>query len=178
MKEEINIDGVTYVRKDTLKKKYKKYEEIEFKGLKWIVLEQQGDILKLLLKDVLDKERITRYCVDDWYRTGRYVRHTDRVRPPFNCDKSYINRVILPTFMDDLGVKGEIDLLTKDEVTFLPNEVRKSNYWYWTKTNASDANDSFCFVFYVDECGNVRWHNAFHTYGVRPVICLNSSNLE
>lgn len=152
-------------------------KQINFKGLDWYVLEENNEITKLLLKDVLDEERITKYCPDAWFRNGKEVRHSDNVRAPFNWNKSYIKTTVLLNFKRDLGLgsNSRLTLLTKEEVEALPDEVRKCNAWYWTKSNASDDNDSYAYAWLVYSNGYVSWNNVYYTNSVRPVLYLPSN---
>ncbi len=153
-------------------------KEIKFKDLDWYVLEEKEGKTKLLLKNVLDEERIKKYCEDDWYRNGKEVRHSDCIRPPFVWENSYIYKVILPNFLKDLDVDGEVTLLTKEEVESLPNEVKCCDYWYWTKSDATDDNDDYAYAWLVVTDGNLSSNGCVNnTYAVRPVFYLESSVL-
>lgn len=175
MKEEITINGIVYVRKTST---YKKYDEIKFKDLDWYVIDVQDNKITLLLKDVLDEERIKKYCEDDWYREGNKVRHSDCVRAPFDWNKSYIKNVILPNFKKDLNVECEITLLSKEEIEKLPVNIRSCGEWYWTRTNASDSDDKFARVWRVFYIGFMNYGNVDFELAVRPVVCLNADLLQ
>ena len=152
-------------------------KEIKFKDLDWYVLEEKEGKTKLLLKNVLDEERIKKYCEDDWYRDGKEVRHSDCVKPPFVWENSYIYKVILPNFLKDLGVDGEVTLLTKEEVESLPDEVKRCDDWYWTKSNATDSGDTYAYAWRVNNNGPVNNDVLYSTSAVRPVFYLDSTVL-
>ena len=149
----------------------KKYDEIKFQGLDWYVIDFNNDEVKLLLKDVLDEERIKKYSDDDFMINKHEVRHQDNIRE-FDWDKSYIKNTILPNFKNDLNIECEVDLLKKEEVENLQDEIKKCNDWYWTKTkNSSNAYDAF----FVISSGYVYYiGNAYDACGVRPVVVLKS----
>lgn len=175
MPNEITINGEKYIKKN--KTMFKKYDEISYKELIWIVIEKTDEEVKLLLKNILDEKRIKKYSDDEWYINGKYVAHTSDIRPPFNWDKSYIKNTILPNFLKDLDVDGNIDLLTKEEAENLPKEIRKSNDWYWTKTNYEDSN-RYARIWYVGSVGTVYSDDVGNadSVGVRPVITISKSN--
>lgn len=156
----------------------KKYDEIKFKDLDWYVIDIDGDRVKLLLKNILDEDTITKCVDDEWYRNKQYVRHTSCVRPPFDWSKSYIKNTVLPKFKELLNVECEIDLLSKEEVEALPDNIRKSNDWYWTKTNASDQSDKFAYAFYVYDGGGLYDNDVYFNDGVRPAVSLDTSSLQ
>lgn len=151
-------------------------KEINYKNLDWYVLEENEETTRLLLKNVLDEERIKKYCDDEWFRDGQEVRHSSDVRAPFNWENSYINNVILPNFVEDLGIECEATLLTKEEAENLPDEIRCSNDWYWTKTNASDECYTSAYVWYVNLRGRLDDSLVYSSRSVRPVIILKSSS--
>lgn len=151
---------------------------IEFKDLEWIVLEENEDTTRLLLKDVLDEERIKKYSNDDWYIDGCYVAHSDNARPPFDWNKSYIKNVILEEFKKDLDVDCEIDLLSREEIENLNNEVKQCNRAYWTKSDASDEDDRLSYAWNVIRNGSLSSNLVDIDFcGLRPVIILKSKYL-
>ena len=100
-------------------------KEIKFKDLDWYVIEETDDSVKLLLKNVLDKERIRKYSNDDWYVDGYKVRLTSDVKPPFDWEKSYVKNIILENFKNDLGIECDITIPSKEYIEKLPIEIRK-----------------------------------------------------
>lgn len=159
-----------------------KYSIINFKNLDWYVIDidEINGTTRLLLKDVLDEERIKKYVDDEWYRNGSYVRHTYDVRPPFNWDNSYIKNVVLPNFIKDLGIECEATLLTKEEVESLPDDIRRCNNWWWTRTNASDETDKYAYAFGVSDGGSVSvGGDVSNDYGsLRPAVVCSSAIFE
>lgn len=153
----------------------KKYDVINFEDLEWYVLETNENTTKLLLKDVLDEERIKKYSEDDKYCERNEVRHSFNLYPPFNWENSYIKNVILPNFIKDLGFyrdNVEATLLSKEEVETLPNDVKKCNAWYWTKSDATDDNNTYAYAWSVYSDGSVNWNYVNNTIAVRPVLIL------
>lgn len=152
----------------------KKYDLIRFKDLEWYVLSTDENKTKLLLKDILDKERIKRYSDDDFMIMFSSVRHQDTIRP-FDWNNSYIKNVILPKFKNDLGLNCEVDLLTKEEVEKLPTKIRECNNWYWTKSPLAGNSNNALYVYSTGSVDN--WYSIRHL-GVRPILILNTMEME
>lgn len=151
-----------------------KYEKIKFKALDWYYLGEENGKSKLLLKDVLDDERIKKYADDDFMYDGHDVRHQDTIRP-FDWDKSYIKNTILPNFLKDLDIEGKTDLLTIEEIRALPENVRKPNDWYWSKSRTSDSTSN---AFYVNLDGYVGYYGVgYNCFGVRPILYISSTQI-
>lgn len=148
-----------------------KYEQIKAKDLDWYYLGEENGIHKILAKNVLDEERIKKYADDDFMINGHDVRHQDTIRP-FDWDKSYIKNVILPAFKKDLGIDCKVDLLTIEEVRELPDEIKKCDDWYWTKSRYTDYKD---VAYRVNSSGNVSYGYIYSMNAVRPVLYLNST---
>lgn len=150
----------------------KKYDEIKFKDLDWYVIDISEDNIKLLLKNVLDEERIKKYSNDDFMIVSNEVRHQDNIRP-YEWDKSYIKNQILPEFVKDLGL-GDIEcsLLSKEEFYELPQDIKECNSCYWLKTPDEYIN---YLALYVSSSGYVSYNYTFLAFAARPVINLPSN---
>ena len=149
-------------------------KEIKFKDLDWYVIEETDDSVKLLLKNVLDKERIRKYSNDDWYVDGYKVRLTSDVKPPFDWEKSYVKNIILENFKNDLGIECDVTIPSKEDIENLPIEIRKCNCWYWTNTPSySNAANARASVYSVHPTGVlIQWNYVTNSNGVRPIITL------
>ena len=149
-------------------------KKIKFKDLDWYVIEEIDDSVKLLLKNVLDEERIRKYSNDDWYVDGYEVRLTNDVKPPFDWEKSYVKNIILENFKNDLGIECDITIPSKEYIEKLPIEIRKCNCWYWTNTPSYFlAANAYAYVYYVHPTGELyQWGNVTTSHGVRPIIIL------
>lgn len=149
-------------------------KEIKFKDLDWYVIEETDDSVKLLLKNVLDEERIKKYSNDDWYVNGYEVRLTSDVKPPFDWEKSYVKNIILENFKNDLGIECDITIPSKEDIENLPIEIRKCNYWHWTNTPSRfNAAYAIASVYGVDPTGELYpWSSVTYSHGVRPIITL------
>lgn len=149
-------------------------KKIKFKDLDWYVIEETDDSVKLLLKNVLDEERIKKYSSDDWYVDGCEVRLTSDVKSPFDWEKSYVKNIILENFKNDLGIECDITIPSKEYIEKLPIEIRKSNHWYWTNTPSYfNAAIAYAYVYNVNPTGELHlWHHVANSNGVRPIITL------
>lgn len=181
---EIVINGITYVRKDSIKHNYKLYEEIKWKGLDWIIIGLDNENIRLLLKDVIPRNILEEIIEDKWYlASDNDVIMSDNVKPPFNFEESYINTDILPEFLFNLDIEdrqgiADIDLLTKEEVENLPEEVKKCNDWYWTKTNY-ESDSKYALVWNVGSTGYLSDVYVTNTgRGLRPAVSLTIKILK
>ena len=148
-------------------------KEIKFKDLDWYVIEEIDDSVKLLLKNVLDEERIKKYSSDDWYVDGYEVRLTNDVKPPFDWEKSYVKNIILENFKNDLGIECDITIPSKEYIEKLPIEIRKCNCWYWTNTPSYFNAAAYAYVSFVSPAGELGlWYCVTNSFGVRPIITL------
>lgn len=148
-------------------------KKIKFKDLDWYVIEETDDSVKLLLKNVLDEERIKKYSSDDWYVDGYEVRLTNDVKPPFDWEKSYVKNIILENFKNDLGIECDITIPSKEYIEKLPIEIRKCNCWYWTNTPSYFNAAAYAYVSFVSPAGELnQWNRVTDSYGVRPIITL------
>ena len=151
-------------------------ETIKFKGYEWIKLEENDGKTRLFLKNTLDEDKLEKCVEDEWYLDGCEVRLTENVRPPFNWENSYVKKVVLENFKKILGIECDVDLISKEEVEELNEEARKSDIWYWTKT-PSNYNE-YAYAFVVSGSGVIGDRNACLTYGLRPVIQLDTKLLK
>lgn len=149
---------------------------INFKDLEWIVLEENEDTTRLLLKEPMSAEMLDSLCPDKWYLINNYIRLSDCVKPPFNLDKSYVKTVVLKNFKDKLGIDCEVDLLSKEEAEILDDEIRDCNSDYWTKTNLD--NTTFAVAYIVSYSKPIDGYNVSGISRLRPVITLKTSLLH
>lgn len=167
------------------KTNFKLYEEIKWKGLDWIIIGLDNDNIRLLLKDVIPRSILEEIIEDKWYlASDNDVIMSDNVRPPFNFEESYINTDILPEFLSYLDIEdrqgiADIDLLSKEEVENLPEEVKRCNDWYWTKSNY-EGDSKYARVWNVLSTGGLDYLNVTGGLGLRPAVSLplESFNLE
>lgn len=151
-------------------------ETIKFKGYEWIKLEENEGKTRLFLKKTLDKDTLEKCVEDKWYLDGREVRLAENVKPPFNWENSYVKKVVLENFKKSLGIECNVDLISKEEVEELNEDVKKSDNWYWTKTPSNYG--KLAFVFLVGSSGYVDDYSTYSAVGLRPVIQLDTKLLK
>ena len=165
--------------KNNESKTYEIGEKLRFKNLDWLVINDNGNIVELLTKNVLSKELIKKYSDDDFMINDSNVRHTDTIRP-ISWEESYIYKTMLPNLKKDLGIDCKVTLLSKKEVMDLPLEIRKCNDWYWTKPpikNGSLVSSSTHFSV-VNDYGYSNTHDASVALGLRPKLIIKKEILE
>ena len=168
-----------------LKKNYKKYDEITVGGNTYFVLDVNAEEHKVTycMKDVLSREEMLKYFTDKWYQDSSdyCVRYNSDIRNN-RFEDSYIYKILNSTFKEDklknLGVVGDVRLLTKEEVEALDEEHRNINKWYWTMTPYNDMNElkdgTYAIVFGVGSIGNLSTWYVYNKIGVRPVFTLKA----
>ena len=154
---------------------------INYKNMEWIILEQNKDCTKLLLKDVLSAEIIKDICEDEsYYENG--MAHRNNLKYPYDWKISNIRMVLNTRFLDNYLDKNDLEkmgddyvrLLTKDEVEDLDDEIKECDDWYWTMSRYDSSN-----VWYVSSSGSLSNGNVYDfDYGVRPVITILTSKIS
>lgn len=136
-----------------------------------------------LSKDILSKE-----VIEDIVKDKRYLGSDNEVR--YNNDifdnsweNSFVRKVLNSTFKEkyltSLSLNGEIRLLTKEEVEELPENLKKIGQYYWTMSPYNFNSSAYgAYVLYVNTSGYLSTSTVvYNTYGVRPVIKLNTDEL-
>ena len=165
--------------------KLKKYDEITIAGNIYFVLDvnEEKHEVTYCMKGVLSREEMLKYFTDKWYQDSSdyCVRYNSDIRNN-RYENNYIYKILNSTFKEDklkdLGVVGDVRLLTKEEVEELDEEHRNINKWYWTMTPYNDMNEledgSTACVFLVTYYGSLNNGYVTYTYGVRPVFTLKA----
>ena len=163
----------------------KKYDEIVISGNTYFALnvDEEKHEVTYCMKDVLSREEMLKYFTDKWYQDSSdcCVRYNSDIRNN-RYEDSYIYKVLNSTFKEDklknLGVVGDVRLLTKEEVEALDEEHRNINKWYWTMTPYNDMNElkdgTYAVVFGVDSSGGLGAWGVYGAIGVRPVFTLKA----
>lgn len=176
---------------DKLKKKdintYKKYDEIKIANDKYFVLNVRNNEIDVCKKDVLSRKEILKYFTDKWYQDSSdyYVRYNSDIRNN-RYEDSYIYKVLNSTYKEDkykdLNIIGDVRLLTKEEVENLDEEYKNIGKYYWTMTTYNNINEleygKGASMLFACDNGRLSWCWVNNSYGVRPVITLNTDELE
>lgn len=178
-----NLKEIQRLISELLKEENTAYEigeEITFKTLEWNVVKDNGDTIELLAKNVLSADLIKAYSDDDFMINGSDVRHTDTIRP-ISWEDSYIYKTILPNFKEDLGIEGVVTLLSREEFDALPEELKKCNDWYWTRTpreNGESVSGSTPFAYVYGDGDSYSGLASPSGLGVRPLLSIRKEFLE
>ena len=163
----------------------KKYDEITIGNNTYFVLnvDEKEHKVTYCMKDVLSREEMLKYFTDPWYQDSSdyCVRYNSDIRNN-RFEDSYIYKVLNSTFKEDklknLGVVGDVRLLTKEEVEALDEKHRNISKWYWTMTPYNDMKKiefgSYAALFRVSSDGSLGNGNVSNSRGVRPVFTLKT----
>ncbi len=149
---------------------------IKFKGYEWIKLGENEGKTRLFLKNILDKETLEKCVEDKWYLDDNKVILSENIKSPFDWENSYAKKVILENFKKNLGIECDIDLISKEEVERLKEDIKICNDCYWTKT--AIEYEKFGRVFFVYASGCIDDNYTVDTNGLRPVIQLDTKLLK
>lgn len=166
MKNEIVIDGVTYV-----KKTHEIGDIIPFCGMYWYIIDKFDKKLKLMLKDTLKCITYSDNDSNDWKESNVRDYLTKEFLP--KLDKSKL--IEMGTNYDENKFSNDkVRIPTLREVEKLPMDIRESDDWYWTITSSYGVSEdcSYAFVFRVNSSGYLDTYSVYSTYGVRPVILI------
>lgn len=193
MKEkELIINGIKYVRVDE-KKEYKVGDIVKYNNYNWYVIKVNNDDVTLMMKDVLDEEKIKKYFTDESYLDddNDVIFNIDKTN--FDWNDTYIKKVLNSTFLEEFN-REELNLMktnydedkysedyiripTIREIERLDINIRRSNQYYWTMSPYyfSSVNAS-ALVWHVTSTGNLSNNSSTNGNGVRPVINLKQQN--
>lgn len=166
MKNEIVIDGVTYI-----KKSHEIGDIISFCGMDWYIIDKFNNKLKLMLKDTI---RIMTYSDDN---SNDYVNSNVKKY----LETEFINKLdksklieMKTNYDEDKYVKSKVRIPTLKEIERLPMNIRKSNdrYWAMTSSYGVSGDSVYAYVFAVGSDGYLYYDRVDYTYGVRPVILI------
>lgn len=188
--KELIINGVKYIRADE-KKEYKTGDTVKYNNYDWYVIKVNDNNITLMMKDVLDEEKIKKCFTDK-----NYLDDDNDVR--FNIDKTnfdwndtYIKKVLNSTFLEEFN-KEELNLMktnydedkysddyiripTIREVEKLDINIRKSNKYYWTMSPyIFSSYNAIAYVWTVSSTGYLYDFWPTSGFGVRPVINISS----
>lgn len=166
MKNEIVVDGVTYVKKTR-----EIGDIIPFCGMDWYIIDKFDKKLKLMLKDTLKCITYSDNDSNDWKESNVRDYLTKEFLP--KLDKSKL--IEMRTNYDENKFSNDkVRIPTLREVEKLPMDIRKSDDYYWTMTTSygvGEVCDNAC-VFAVYSSGYLNDWYVDDSYGVRPVILI------
>ncbi len=137
--------------------------------------------------DFVAKTILPEEIINDIVEDKRYLDSDKDVRYNNNIfdnswENSFIRGILNEEFKDkylnDIDLVEEVRCLTKEEAENLPNNLRETErYGYWTMSPYYMSTNGYANVFYVNSDGRLDYSNVSNTYGVRPVITLNTDAL-
>ena len=166
MKNEIIIDGVTYV-----KKTHEIGDIIPFCGMDWYIIDKFDKKLKLMLKDTLQCMAYSDKNSNDWLESNVRNYLNKEFLQKFNKDKL----IEMCTNYDENKFSNDfIRIPTLREIEKLPMNIRESDDWYWTMTSSYGVSEdcSYALVFRLYSAGSLHSGRVRSTIGVRPVILI------
>lgn len=192
MKDRITIDGEVYIKEKLIEKKeIKLFDEIEYAGYTWNVINIDDEGITLLMKDVLDHTETENIFFSDEYDGDHDVKFSKRenglwwkdsiIRERLN--DNFINRLDsndLVKMETEVCLYGEshttkdyVRLLKIEEIFRLPKEILTKDRWYWS-LSPSNFYGSYAYVFRVHSNGNLNYGNVSNAGAVAPVIKLKT----
>ena len=144
-------------------------------GIEHVEFKENTFVAKTILsKEIIDDIVEDKRCLD----SEKDVRYNNDI---FNnkWEDSYIRKILNEKFknkyLGDLEIDGEVRCLTKEEVEYLPEELRETDrFGYWTMSPSYYGNAN---VFAVSSAGCLDNWSVNITNGVRPVIKLKTEEL-
>ena len=195
MENKININGIEYIRADSIKKEdFEIGDLINYNGYEWYIIKVEKNYSTLMMKDCLLEDKI-KELFDDNYLDDEYDVKFNLDVSNNDWQDSIIKKVLNYKFFDEFNIdelslmntnydenKYSTDLIripTIREIERLSDNIKFSNKNYWTMS-PSFFNSSYASAYVWD----VRSTGYFVTFwssagfGVRPVIKLKNKFLE
>lgn len=195
MENKININGIEYIRVDSIKKEdFKIGDLINYNGYEWYIIKLEKNYSTLMMKDCLSEDKI-KELFDDKYLDDEYDVKFNLDVSNNDWQDSIIKKVLNYKFFDEFNIdelslmntnydenKYSTDLIripTIREIERLSDNIKFSNKNYWTMSPS---------YFYSSLAGAIVWRvyssGRFGAYwtsygcGVRPVIKVKNKFLE
>lgn len=177
MEDILNINGGKY-KKIKEDKDFKLYDEIQYNGYSWYIIDKKIDSVMLLAKDCLQDEEMQFNNKNDfdWNNSLIKKKLNEDFIGAFNEEQ--LN--IMHTNYDENKYSNDlIRLLTIREVENLPEEIRKCDDYYWTMSPSNFSSwHGTANVWNVFGDGSLSNRWTATALGVRPVISLKSEYLN
>lgn len=177
MEEILNINGIIY-KKVEENNDFKLYDEVQYNGYSWYIIDKKGDNVILLAKECLQDEKMQFNIKNDFDWNNSLIRQKLNKEFVENFDEKHLN--MMYTNYDENKYSNDlIRLLTIREVEKLPKEVKECNKDYWTMSPSYFSSwDGGARVWGVYGDGRLNYYWTANTLGVRPVINLKSKYLN
>ena len=195
MENKININGIEYIRVDSIKKEdFEVGDLINYNGYEWYIIKVEKNYSTLMMKDCLLEDKI-KELFDDNYLDDEYDVKFNLDVSNNNWQDSIIKKVLNYKFFDEFNIdelslmntnydenKYSTDLIripTIREIERLSDNIKFSNKNYWTMSPSNfNSAYAFAYVWYVYSTGNFGSTRTSYGHGVRPVIKVKNKFLE
>ena len=195
MENKININGIEYIRVDSIKKEdFKVGDLINYNGYEWYIIKVEKNYSTLMMKDCLLEDKI-KELFDDNYLDDEYDVKFNLDGSNNDWQNSIIKKVLNYKFFDEFNIdelslmntnydenKYSTDLIripTIREIERLSDNIKSSNKNYWTMSPSYFYSAyALAFVWRVSSTGNFGSLRSSTGYGVRPVIKVKNKFLE
>lgn len=177
MEDILNINGVKY-KKVEENNDFKLYDEIQYNGYSWYIIDKKTDSVILLAKDCLQDEKMQFNNRNDfdWNNSLIKKKLNEDFIGAFNEEQL---NIMYTNYDENKYSKDLIRLLTIREVENLPEEIIKSDDTYWTMSPSNFSSWSGdAYVWHVIWDGGLHYDWTTDALGVRPVISLKSEYLN
>ena len=179
MKNEIVIDGVTYVRKEEVtKEELKLHDLVNYKGYEWYVIGIQNNEVILMMKECLDSIKYSDENSNDWLNSNvlNYLENW-AANTEINLNEIIVH---VSNYDENKQSYDKVRIPTLREIESLPMEIRECGKPYWTMTASYGVSEDceYAHVFGVDANGILTYYYVNYANGVRPVITLATDELN
>lgn len=195
MENKININGIEYIRVDSIKKEdFKVGDLINYNGYEWYIIKVEKNYSTLMMKDCLLEDKI-KELFDDNYLDDEYDVKFNLDVSNNDWQDSIIKKILNYKFFDEFNIdelslmnsnydenKYSTDLIripTIREIEKLSDNIKFSNKNYWTMSPSlfSSATAS-ALVWIVHSTGLFGSNRSSFGRGVRPVIKVKNNFLR
>lgn len=190
MENKININGIEYIRVDSIKKEdFKVGDLINYNGYEWYIIKVEKNYSTLMMKNCLSEDKI-KELLDDEYdvRFNLDISNND-------WQDSIIKKILNYKFtyefnIDELSLmntnydenKYSTDLIripTIREIERLSDNIKLSDKDYWTMSpSIFDSSNTSASVWYVDSMKFFGAAISSSRCSVRPVIKVKNKFLK
>lgn len=195
MENKININGIEYIRVDSIKKEdFEVGDLINYNGYEWYIIKVEKNYSTLMMKNCLSEDKI-KELFDDNYLDDEYDVKFNLDVSNNDWQDSIIKKVLNYKFFDEFNIdelslmntnydenKYSTDLIripTIREIERLSDNIKSSNKNYWTMSPSHFSSAlAAAFVWYVTSAGifGAAWTSS--GCSVRPVIKVKNKFLE
>lgn len=195
MENKININGIEYIRVDSIKKEnFEVGDLINYNGYEWYIIKLEKNYSTLMMKDCLLEDKI-KELFDDNYLDDEYDVKFNLDVSNNDWQDSIIKKVLNCKFFDEFNIdelslmntnydknKYSTDLIripTLREIERLSDNIKFSNKNYWTMSPSFFSSAiALAFVWLVTSSWHFGSYRSSYGYGVRPVIKVKNKFLE